>query len=52
MVFLGYEDGILEPSLAMRREITRLIRLHRPDAVVRGDPTVRYSGNIYGLTFG
>ena len=52
VVFLGYEDGILEPSLAMRREITRLIRLHRPDTVVCGDPTVRYYGNIYGLTFG
>jgi len=47
VVFLGYEDGILEPSLAMRREITRLIRLHRPDAVVCGDPTVRYYGNMY-----
>jgi LmbE family N-acetylglucosaminyl deacetylase len=47
VVFLGYEDGLLEPSLALRRDLTRLIRRYRPDAVVCGDPTVRYYGATY-----
>jgi LmbE family N-acetylglucosaminyl deacetylase len=47
VVFLGYEDGMLEPSLALRRELTRVIRRHRPDAVVCGDPTVRFYGSMY-----
>ncbi len=45
--FLGYEDGVLEPSIALRRDLTRLIRRHRPDAVVCGDPTVRFFGDRY-----
>jgi LmbE family N-acetylglucosaminyl deacetylase len=47
VVFLGYEDGILEPSIALRRDLTRLLRRHRPDAVVCGDPTVRFYGGTY-----
>jgi len=26
VVFLGYEDGVLEPSIALRRDLTRIIR--------------------------
>lgn len=47
VVYLGYEDGMLEPSLALRRDLTRVIRRHRPEAVVCGDPTVRLYGTIY-----
>jgi LmbE family N-acetylglucosaminyl deacetylase len=47
VVFLGYEDGMLEPSLALRRDLTRVIRRYRPDAVVCGDPTMRFFGAIY-----
>ena len=47
VVFLRYEDGMLEPTIGLRRELTRLIRRHRPDAVVCGDPTVRFYGNTY-----
>ena len=47
VIFLDYEDGMLEPTLALRRDVTRLIRRHRPDAVVCGDPTVRFYGNRY-----
>jgi LmbE family N-acetylglucosaminyl deacetylase len=43
--FLHYPDGILQPTLELRRELTRLIRYYKPDAVVTGDPTVRFSGN-------
>jgi LmbE family N-acetylglucosaminyl deacetylase len=46
-IFLGYEDGALEPSRGLRRELTRLIRRHRPEAVLTGDPTVRYYGTTY-----
>jgi len=46
-IFLGYEDGMMEPSIAMRRELTRLIRRYRPEAVLTGDPTVRYYGATY-----
>jgi len=41
--FLGYEDGALEPSLAVRRDIARQIRLHRPDRLVITDPQELYS---------
>jgi len=47
VIFLGYEDGMLEPSLALRRDLTRLVRRHRPDAVVCGDPTMRFFGANY-----
>jgi LmbE family N-acetylglucosaminyl deacetylase len=46
-VFLGYEDGMLEPTIELRRDLTRLVRRYRPDAVVCGDPTVRYYGSTY-----
>ena len=44
---LDYEDGMLEATIALRRDLTRLIRRFRPDAVVCGDPTVRYYGSTY-----
>jgi len=47
VIFLGYEDGLLEPSLTLRRELTRVIRRCRPDAVVCGDPTMRFYGTGY-----
>jgi LmbE family N-acetylglucosaminyl deacetylase len=47
VLFLGYEDGTLEATIALRRDLTRVIRRHRPDAVVCGDPTVRYYGSTY-----
>ena len=47
VVYLRYEDGMLEPSLALRRDLTRVIRRYRPDAVVCGDPTMRFFGAVY-----
>src|SRR6266581_6421791 len=47
LVFLGYQDGVLEPTLGLRRDLTRVIRRSRPDVVVCSDPTVRYYGNEY-----
>lgn len=40
VIFLRYKDGELFPTLELRRDITRLIRLKRPDVVVTLDPTV------------
>ena len=40
VVFLRYKDGELFPTLELRRDITRLIRMKKPDIVVTLDPTV------------
>jgi LmbE family N-acetylglucosaminyl deacetylase len=47
VVLLGYQDGVIEPTLGLRRDLTRVIRRHGPDVVVCSDPTVRYYGNEY-----
>ncbi len=46
-VFLHYGDGTLQPTIDLRRDLTRLIRKYKPDAVVCGDPTARFYGNSY-----
>ncbi len=43
VIFLRYPDGELEPNLALRRVLTRVIRQHKPDIVVTNDPTTRWS---------
>lgn len=45
--FLGYPDGILEPTLDLRRDLARLIRQVRPHRVVCSDPTLIFAGNGY-----
>lgn len=47
VVFLRYPDGALQHTIALRRDVTRLIRRYKPDAVICGDPTVRFYGNSY-----
>lgn len=42
VVFLRYKDGELFPTLELRRDITRMIRLKKPDVVVTLDPTRWY----------
>lgn len=39
-IFLGYHDGLLEPTLELRKELVALIRRYQPNVVVCGDPTV------------
>jgi LmbE family N-acetylglucosaminyl deacetylase len=46
-VFLNYPDGLLQPTIELRRDLTRLIRKYKPDTVLCGDPTVRFYGNSY-----
>jgi LmbE family N-acetylglucosaminyl deacetylase len=43
--FLGHRDGTLQPTLELRRELTRLIREVRPQRVVCQDPTMIFAGN-------
>jgi LmbE family N-acetylglucosaminyl deacetylase len=45
--FLGYDDGQLEPTLALRRDLVRLIRQYQPEVVLTGDPTSVFGGDRY-----
>ncbi|MQA93541.1 MAG: PIG-L family deacetylase [Streptosporangiales bacterium] len=40
--FLGYKDGYVEPTLALRRDIARVIRQVRPELVVTHHPDRNY----------
>jgi LmbE family N-acetylglucosaminyl deacetylase len=42
--FLRYEDGMVQNTLALRKDIVRVIRRHKPTAVITQNPTVRWSG--------
>lgn len=42
-IFMDYEDGLLQPTLALRKQVVRLIRQYKPNVVVCGDPTAYYS---------
>jgi LmbE family N-acetylglucosaminyl deacetylase len=44
--FLTYPDGVLEYSLAMRRDIARVIRAVQPDAVVVGSWEVEFVAGL------
>lgn len=46
-VFLRYPDGELEPTMALRKELTRLIRKHKPEVVFAGNPEAWFYGNEY-----
>ncbi len=46
-LFLHYPDGELTASVALRKDLTRLIRRYKPEVVVTGDPTSWYYGNDY-----
>ena len=40
--FLAYRDGRVEPSLALRRDLTRVIRTYRPDRILTQSPERRW----------
>jgi LmbE family N-acetylglucosaminyl deacetylase len=46
-IFMHYPDGELEPTISLRRELTKLIRTYKPDVVVTGDPQAVFYGNGY-----
>jgi len=47
VVFLGYEDGYLQPTLDLRRDISRAIRRYKPDIAMCPDPTTFYIAQRY-----
>ena len=47
IVFLGYEDSMLEPTLDLRRDIAREIRRHRPDVLICMNPVRSVDGEGY-----
>jgi LmbE family N-acetylglucosaminyl deacetylase len=47
VVFLLHDDGTLQPTLELRREIVRQIRRWKPEAVITGDPTALFEGDEY-----
>jgi len=44
--FLDHRDGVVEYGPALRRDIVRSIRRHRPEVIVTGDYAVRMVGGI------
>lgn len=46
-VFMGYPDGYLQHTLELRRDLARLIRTYRPEAVICNDPTNRFLTDNY-----
>ncbi|PSK97205.1 LmbE family N-acetylglucosaminyl deacetylase [Haloactinopolyspora alba] len=42
--FLGYPDGVVEYGLPLRRDLTRVIRRHRPEIVVTANLRETYGG--------
>ncbi len=47
IVTLGYEDGVLQPTLELRRDLVRVMRQVRPHVVVANDPTVWFRHGQY-----
>ena len=47
VVFLGYEDAMLEPSLTLRRDLAREIRRHKPDVLICMNPMRRLTNRGY-----
>ena len=47
VVFLGYPDSYLEPTLELRRDIAREIRRNKPDVVIVGSPSRELGSSSY-----
>jgi LmbE family N-acetylglucosaminyl deacetylase len=43
VTFLGYPDGELEVTLALKKDIVKVIRTLKPDVVITMDPAMLYS---------
>ena len=46
-IFLRYQDGELEATIALRKDLTRLIRRYKPDVVLTGNPEAWFYGDDY-----
>ena len=49
VVFLDYEDSLLQPTLELRKDITREIRRHKPDVVITMYPSRNLDGGGWGV---
>ena len=47
IVFLREPDGLLSPTLELRKKLVREIRKARPEVILCGDPTVVWGGDDY-----
>jgi len=47
VVFLREPDGMLQPTMDLRKKLVREIRRLRPEIVICGDPTIVWAGDSY-----
>jgi LmbE family N-acetylglucosaminyl deacetylase len=45
--FLDFTDGVVENTLALRRDIARAIRRHRPEIIITGGFQIRGPGGVF-----
>lgn len=46
-IYMRYPDGELEPTIGLRKELTRIIRQHKPEVVLTGNPEAWFYSNEY-----
>jgi LmbE family N-acetylglucosaminyl deacetylase len=47
VIFLGYDDGQLQPTLELRRDLVQVIRRVKPEVLITWDPTTLFIGDDY-----
>lgn len=47
VVFLREPDGLLQPTLELRKKLVHEIRKYHPEVIMTGDPTIVWSGDDY-----
>ena len=47
VIFLHEPDGLLQPTIELRKKLVREIRRFQPEVVMCGDPTIGWAGNDY-----
>ncbi len=47
LVYLGFEDGLVQPTIELRRALVRVIRQVRPQIIITHDPTVWFRHDVY-----